>query len=113
VFFFFQAEDGIRDDLVTGVQTCALPICPADDQPAAPFFPESARGGAADAGGVSASRFPARSDHRAFAFGYQVSRGSTRKSESADPAARRRRVPVAEAARGQGRLGSARPCLLP
>src|SRR5207244_10195642 len=23
----FQAEDGIRDDLVTGVQTCALPIC--------------------------------------------------------------------------------------
>src|SRR5207244_8073321 len=23
---FFQAEDGIRDDLVTGVQTCALPI---------------------------------------------------------------------------------------
>src|SRR5258708_39169640 len=27
MFFFFQAEDGIRDDLVTGVQTCALPIC--------------------------------------------------------------------------------------
>ena len=27
VCFFFQAEDGIRDDLVTGVQTCALPIC--------------------------------------------------------------------------------------
>src|SRR5258708_28226031 len=26
--FFFQAEDGIRDDLVTGVQTCALPIYP-------------------------------------------------------------------------------------
>ena len=25
-FFFFQAEDGIRDRLVTGVQTCALPI---------------------------------------------------------------------------------------
>src|SRR5438552_8227459 len=25
-FFFFQAEDGIRADLVTGVQTCALPI---------------------------------------------------------------------------------------
>src|SRR5207244_9922720 len=24
---FVQAEDGIRDDLVTGVQTCALPIC--------------------------------------------------------------------------------------
>src|SRR5205823_7572919 len=26
-FFFFQAEDGIRDKLMTGVQTCALPIC--------------------------------------------------------------------------------------
>src|SRR5437762_4070399 len=25
-FFFFQAEDGIRDTSVTGVQTCALPI---------------------------------------------------------------------------------------
>src|SRR5437762_5265764 len=28
--FFFQAEDGIRDTSVTGVQTCALPICNAD-----------------------------------------------------------------------------------
>src|SRR2546422_7548165 len=27
LFFFFQAEDGIRDVAVTGVQTCALPIC--------------------------------------------------------------------------------------
>src|SRR5258708_40350584 len=30
-FFFFQAEDGIRDDLVTGVQTCALPILEQKD----------------------------------------------------------------------------------
>ena len=38
-FFFFQAEDGIRDADVTGVQTCALPIllgyhvdyCPVND----------------------------------------------------------------------------------
>src|SRR5438105_12669798 len=29
-FFFFQAEDGIRDPLVTGVQTCALPISEPD-----------------------------------------------------------------------------------
>src|SRR5206468_8964536 len=28
LFFFFQAEDGIRDLIVTGVQTCALPISP-------------------------------------------------------------------------------------
>src|SRR5207302_2491540 len=27
IVFFFQAEDGIRDFHVTGVQTCALPIC--------------------------------------------------------------------------------------
>src|SRR5690348_17490394 len=32
-FFFFQAEDGIRDGRVTGVQTCALPICPAERNP--------------------------------------------------------------------------------
>src|SRR5947209_19800520 len=30
VFFFFQAEDGIRDIGVTGVQTCAIPISTAD-----------------------------------------------------------------------------------
>src|SRR5256885_11771918 len=29
-FFFFQAEDGIRDYKVTGVQTCALPIFAGD-----------------------------------------------------------------------------------
>src|SRR5689334_25156842 len=36
-FFFFQAEDGIRDGTVTGVQTCALPICAPGrpDRPAA------------------------------------------------------------------------------
>src|SRR3989441_6228146 len=37
-FFFFQAEDGIRDKLVTGVQTCALPICrPVEHDPFALF----------------------------------------------------------------------------
>src|SRR2546421_6360270 len=30
-FFFFQAEDGIRDLIVTGVQTCALPIFCGDE----------------------------------------------------------------------------------
>src|SRR5260221_9913491 len=33
VLFFFQAEDGIRDHCVTGVQTCALPISPARSSP--------------------------------------------------------------------------------
>src|SRR2546426_1861345 len=38
LFFFFQAEDGIRDYKVTGVQTCALPIFGVND-------PEVPRGG--------------------------------------------------------------------
>src|SRR2546430_9596910 len=38
-FFFFQAEDGIRDLTVTGVQTCALPICPGGPAPAPPGPP--------------------------------------------------------------------------
>src|SRR5689334_5387718 len=51
VRFFFQAEDGIRDGTVTGVQTCALPICLAGPAvleqrpaglPVAPGFPASA-----------------------------------------------------------------------
>src|SRR2546426_10525582 len=36
LFFFFQAEDGIRDYKVTGVQTCALPISPPTRQGGAP-----------------------------------------------------------------------------
>src|SRR5256885_5003281 len=35
IFFFFQAEDGIRDYKVTGVQTCALPIYQRIDRPGA------------------------------------------------------------------------------
>src|SRR5256885_7585873 len=40
-FFFFQAEDGIRDYKVTGVQTCALPISWGD---AVADLPEWAQG---------------------------------------------------------------------
>src|SRR5437773_11068660 len=50
-FFFFQAEDGIRDRDVTGVQTCALPISPGSGR--AP--PRAAR-----ARGQSAPRPPGR-----------------------------------------------------
>src|SRR5207249_8374864 len=35
-FFFFQAEDGIRDRNVTGVQTCALPIYLPHEPPVVP-----------------------------------------------------------------------------
>src|SRR5256885_13007277 len=43
VFFFFQAEDGIRDYKVTGVQTCALPISGASCR-LRPGHQNSARG---------------------------------------------------------------------
>src|SRR5260370_2844349 len=45
--FFFQAEDGIRDSSVTGVQTCALPISP--DEAAASPEVDAATGRAAAA----------------------------------------------------------------
>src|SRR3989440_4326145 len=37
-FFFFQAEDGIRDLIVTGVQTCALPISFSKNKLSMPSF---------------------------------------------------------------------------
>src|SRR5690606_39875462 len=40
-FFFFQAEDGIRDFHVTGVQTCALPILTSGTPIIRTFLPES------------------------------------------------------------------------
>src|SRR5258708_18521524 len=52
LFFFFQAEDGIRDDLVTGVQTCALPI-----------FPDRSDGGLGGSAASGKARRLRRSDH--------------------------------------------------
>src|SRR2546430_5023307 len=55
-FFFFQAEDGIRDLTVTGVQTCALPIYPfAGSNPAGSADVFRAHGGRTLEGG----HFPA------------------------------------------------------
>src|SRR5947208_16811012 len=54
-FFFFQAEDGIRDDLVTGVQTCALPISEAQAVECSRTA-DLARAAAAAVGGTSARR---------------------------------------------------------
>ena len=39
-FFFFQAEDGIRDWSVTGVQTCALPISSDEERALAEITPD-------------------------------------------------------------------------
>src|SRR5258708_22024651 len=55
IFFFFQAEDGIRDDLVTGVQTCALPISiSCDDRIEQKLAPRLAAGGFSGINGVAA-----------------------------------------------------------
>src|SRR2546425_9437761 len=60
-FFFFQAEDGIRDKLVTGVQTCALPIFPVPRLAASPSTPSgdtASRGtGSSGAGSYTRSGF--------------------------------------------------------
>src|SRR5260221_6944429 len=53
VFFFFQAEDGIRDHCVTGVQTCALPIY---DEDLAALAVRAAAGGVVAAPGAGAGR---------------------------------------------------------
>src|SRR2546426_7877443 len=49
-FFFFQAEDGIRDYKVTGVQTCALPISPITIPEGASFKDMVALKGKSDIG---------------------------------------------------------------
>src|SRR5207249_6296686 len=66
--FFFQAEDGIRDRNVTGVQTCALPIlaCRRDrhldaERAQQPVGPEPAA--VDDDGRVDVLRFRAHADH--------------------------------------------------
>src|SRR5260370_41946296 len=59
-FFFFQAEDGIRDSSVTGVQTCALPISPL------PVAATSTPTAAATGSGVT---YPLRTLHFAVVVG--------------------------------------------
>src|SRR4030066_1342228 len=69
-FFFFQAEDGIRDSSVTGVQTCALPISAlpgnrnGDGGPGLPFAELGQR--------------PARRDRKSVVEGKSVDLGGRR-----------------------------------
>src|SRR2546430_9070194 len=59
-FFFFQAEDGIRDLTVTGVQTCALPI---SGQPAGQVGGEAELGGRLAAGAQAVVEVVVVGDH--------------------------------------------------
>src|SRR5690606_39616704 len=67
LIFFFQAEDGIRDFHVTGVQTCALPIW----RPPGPIRTRSGSGQAASAS-TTRSGPPARSDRKSVVQGKSV-----------------------------------------
>src|SRR5688500_20243923 len=53
--FFLQAEDGIRDYKVTGVQTCALPIS-LDRHPSRPHYPDRDRSRRREEDVVAAAR---------------------------------------------------------
>src|SRR6266702_7204618 len=59
LFFFFQAEDGIRDGHVTGVQTCALPISAGGQGPPQPGPPKSVSIWAQPEGRLEPSDLPA------------------------------------------------------
>src|SRR2546422_1754331 len=58
MFFFFQAEDGIRDVAVTGVQTCALPISGRATPAAHRDAPGHAHWRTAASDGTAATRSP-------------------------------------------------------
>src|SRR5258708_28181025 len=70
--FLFQAEDGIRDDLVTGVQTCALPIFPrprqGDARAARPRCRRAARASPCRGRGTPSRGCGPRREWRAAAF---------------------------------------------
>src|SRR6266576_452645 len=95
-FFFFQAEDGIRDLYVTGVQTCALPISAvlATDDPLV-------RGSLARFGDAFGQAFQAHDD----LLGIWASAERTGKVEMNDLTKRKKTLPVVLAfERAQGKL---------
>src|SRR2546430_13473142 len=67
--FFFQAEDGIRDLTVTGVQTCALPICTGKRASRAPLLDMSPDARFPVLGGFTQRR-AGTARHDAVAWGY-------------------------------------------
>src|SRR3989449_8877746 len=69
-FFFFQAEDGIRDVAVTGVQTCALPIL------VGVLAPGASAGASAELLGLADARAAAVVERAAPAGGRLLARGT-------------------------------------
>src|SRR5690606_39732649 len=79
--FFFQAEDGIRDFHVTGVQTCALPICAARAANTRIYGCALARLGPATGAGAGCGDVFAGPDRYRLPFWRQESGGRTGRSE--------------------------------
>src|SRR6185503_12711859 len=90
-FFFFQAEDGIRDVAVTGVQTCALPILTSTMPQSPPHSPR---------GSVPIARLRVQRPPTAERGGGP--RGST-DSDDVRSRSQRPRAPRVDRARGAGR----------
>src|SRR2546429_8761176 len=88
-FFFFQAEDGIRDVAVTGVQTCALPIF------VSALFRTDLAFRAAEAGESSSgcSRSPGRRQARCTSSGRSLARNSSANASGREPP--RRKISIA------------------
>src|SRR5690348_18075611 len=86
VFFFFQAEDGIRDGRVTGVQTCALPISRSTAAAPTPRWAGTARAGRTRsvhpgrASGASAARASGGSRGSSTASGRRRARSEERRA---------------------------------
>src|SRR2546428_6989262 len=77
LFFFFQAEDGIRDLIVTGVQTCALPIYEGE-APGGPRHPRR-RGRDGDGHGTRDGRAPRGRPRQRNADGLRAPRSEERR----------------------------------
>src|SRR2546422_5537046 len=97
-FFFFQAEDGIRDVAVTGVQTCALPISHQPERRSRRDPAEDRRDGEEGEGGGGCRTRPALHLARE-----ESARAGDERGARAEPLVRRHRAPTARVvARGEG-----------
>src|SRR6266542_2299559 len=114
-FFLFQAEDGIRDATVTGVQTCALPISSGGRHaPEADGRQAPSRAGTRRRGGQRSPRGPGpapRDDHRRAPPGDRRRSWSRRRRDLHHLSRRRRRVAAELATVTRGPVPAVRLCL--
>src|SRR5438105_6411203 len=111
--FFFQAEDGIRDPLVTGVQTCALPIsAPEILHPLSRSWPPGGGARESGSGTGTACVSPARHYSALWRAVYTAARSVTTPNSTVRPRAGAR-VGTAPAAAGCARYRLRRSAAMP